>query len=284
MIDVAIIGGGPAGLSAAINAVQRNKTACVIGKDRSTSIIYEAENVDNYLGMSNYSGKKMMDAFYEHARKKGVQFMDGTVLQIFPSEKMCTLNVENKLIEARTVILATGQGKNKTIKNEQNLLGKGVSYCATCDGMLYKNKKVVVISEISEGEEEAQFLAQICSKVTYIPLYIPIGVMSERIQIVKETPLAVLGEEQVTGLKTNKGVYDCQGVFFIKETAPIDTILPGIRLVDNAIAVDRHMQTNIKNVFAAGDCTGRPYQVSKAVGEGQIAAWKAVKLIEAERR
>ncbi len=276
MLDIAIVGAGPAGLSAAINGMIRNKKIKVIGKDPSTSYLYKAEQVDNYLGMHDLSGPQMVDQFVKHAKEMGVEIVDGRVLEIFPMGDYYALNVDNEFIEAKTIIIANGLGKSKTMPGEEEFLGKGVSYCATCDAMLYRDKHVVLIGETDEAEEDANYLEEICEKIYYVPLYDDIKHVNERVEIIKSKPKKIFGEQFVKGLTLEGRDLEVEGVFIAKETTPITQLLGGIELDNNSIKVSRHMETNLPGVYAAGDCTGRPYQVSKAVGEGVVAALEAV--------
>lgn len=276
VLDIAIIGAGPAGLSAAINAKVRNKKVKVFGKNPNTSYLYKAEQVDNYLGMYEVTGPQMVDQFVKHAIEMGVEIVDGRVLEIFPMGDYYALNVDNEFIEAKTIIIANGLGKSKSMPGEKEFLGKGVSYCATCDGMLYRDKSVVLIGETEEAEEDANYLQEICQKTYYVPLYKDVRHVKEGVEIIKSKPQKILGEQVVTGLTLVDQDLDVAGVFIAKETTPITQLLSGLELDKNSIKVNRHMETNFPGIYAAGDCTGRPYQVSKAVGEGVVAALEAV--------
>lgn len=281
MLDVAIIGGGPAALSAALNCRQRNKTVCVFGRSLDSSLLFTAEKVDNYLGMPDVNGEELLNHFYAHAVKKGVEFQECRVTQILNVGEHYMINAENNFIEAKAIILATGLSKSKGIAGEIDYLGKGVSYCATCDGMLYRNKKVVVVSENEEGEAEANFLADICQEVSYIPLYKNITFLKDNVKVINAAPKAVVGaEDKVAALETDKETVSCDGIFFAKNTMPPDSLLFGLKTDGKNIEVDRRMATNLPRVYAAGDCTGAPYQIAKAVGEGLVAALSAVSDID----
>lgn len=275
MLDIAIIGAGPAGLSAAINGVIRNKKVKVFGKNPNTSYLYKAEKVDNYLGMQDISGPEMVGQFVKHATDMGVEIVEGRVLEVFSMGEHYVLNVENEFIEAKTVIIANGLGKAKTIPGEQEFLGKGVSYCATCDGPLYRGKTVVLIGETDEAEEDANYLQEVCEKTYYIPLYKDIKNVSDKVEIIRAKPKSIMGEKIVTGLSLDNGDIEADGVFIIKETIPSKQLLKGLDIDNNSIKVNNQMETNMPGIYAAGDCTGRPYQVSKAVGEGVVAALQA---------
>lgn len=280
MYDLAIIGSGPAGLSAAVSAAQRNKSAVILGREISAGLLYAAEKVDNYPGLPEQSGREMLEAFFEHAMKKGAEYKECKVSQIINMGSSFSISAGDDFVEAKTVILALGVDKGREIAGEAAFLGKGVSHCATCDGMLYRNKTVAVIGDNAEGEEEADYLADICSKVYYIPKYKTVGKLKAGIEVVTAKPLEVTGDGIVSGLLTDKGEIKCDGVFFAKAVIPAKSLIFGLNTENGKILTGRGMETNIAGVYAAGDCTGAPYQVAKAVGEGQIAALSAAGYIE----
>ena len=265
MTDIAIIGAGPAGLSAAINAYARGRTAIVFGRPRESSFIYKAERVDNVLGLPGLSGAEMVDKFYAHAEALNTEIKIGRVFQILPIENYFSINFDNDVFNAKAIILATGIVKGDKIEGEEEFLGRGVSYCATCDAMLYRQKPVAVVGNSEEAMADAEFLSKIASDV----------------HLVKSGAIRVVGDDFVSGLETKEGLIPCNGVFFVKETMPFESLIAGIELKDGMVVVDRLQQTNIPGVFAAGDCTGWPYQLPKAVGEGLVAAQQADRYVRA---
>jgi len=275
MYDAIIIGGGPAGLSAAINLKARNRNAAVFTRGIETSFLYRAEKVNNHLGMPEMTGKEMLDSFLNHARNQEIEIKKGRVLQVLDMGDFFGINFENDFYQAKTVILATGIKKGKKIAGEEEFLGRGVSYCATCDGMLYRNKDVVVVGEIKEAEEDVNFLADIAGNTYFIPLYGEPSNINSKVKILKAKPVSVKGGDFVEALDTSEGPIKCSGAFFVKESTPANSLLPGIAVEDGMIVVNRYMETNLKGVYACGDCTGWPYQISNAVGEGLIAAQQA---------
>ena len=277
MIDIAIIGAGPAGLSAAINIASRNKRAVVFGNDITTSLLFPAENVNNYLGMPNMTGAAMMEGFVNHARQAGIEIKAGKVLQVLDMGGHFALNVKDEFYEAKAIILATGISKGKAVKGENEYLGKGVSYCATCDGMLYKGKDVAVIGETEEAEEDANFLSEICSKVYFIPQYAVKNKLNEKLIMLEKKVKEVAGEKFVERLLFDEGEIEVKGAFFIKQNTPVASLVPGLEIEEGCIKINRLCETNVKGVFAAGDCTGWPFQVANAVGEGLIAGQNAVR-------
>lgn len=284
MYDIGIIGSGPAALSAAVNARQRNKSVCVFGRSLDSSLLFAAEKVDNYLGMPDLSGEEMLNQFYSHAVKRGVEFKESRISQIMSMGDHFVINADNVFFEAKTLILAIGLNKSKGIAGEMEYLGKGVSYCATCDGMLYRNKRVVVVGENEEGEAEANFLADVCEKVIYLPLYQPVLNLKETVEVLSGKPKAVIGEgSRVTGIEVEGETVECDGIFFAKNSTPPESLLFGLHTDGKNIIVDRSMATNLLGVFAAGDCTGAPFQIAKAVGEGLVAALSAAAYIDAKK-
>lgn len=285
ILDVAVIGGGPAALSAALNCRQRNKTVCVFGRSLDSSLLFAAEKVDNYLGMPDIGGEEMLNRFYAHAVKNGVEFKECKIRQILSMGEHYMINADNEFYEAKTLILAVGLNKSSGIPGEAEYLGKGVSYCATCDGMLYRGKKVAVVGENEEGEAEAAFLADVCKEVVYIPLYQPVLNLKDGISVKEGRPKAVVGRDgKVAALEMEQESIACDGIFFAKNTAPPESLLFGLETDGKNILVNRKMETNLPGVYAAGDCTGAPFQIAKAVGEGLVAALSAAEEIDRRKR
>lgn len=280
--DLIIVGCGPAGLSAAVNAQIRNKKFLLIGGEYCLEKIHKAPRVDNYLGFYEIEGSELRNKFLEHVQKMGIEIKNKRVDAIYPLGKIIQVTVQGEVYSASALIIGTGLSAPKYIKGEKALLGKGVGYCATCDGPLYKGKKVIVLGETEEAQEEANYLADICESVIYLSLHGRPEKLKENVQIGEGKPLLVQGEQVFKALKTDKAVYEAAGLFIIRKETPVQDILPGLKVDKGYIEVDRAMQTNIPGVYAAGDCTGPPYQIGKAVGEGQTAALNAVKYIDSK--
>ena len=277
--DIAIIGGGPAGLSAAINARARNKTVLVVTNDYRESPLYRAERVDNYLGMPGQSGAELLDSYQKHAETMGVDFRSGRVLNIMPMEGTCYLSIGSEMEEAKAVILATGVSRGKKFPGEAEFLGRGVSYCATCDGMLYRNRPVAVVGLAPDAPEEANFLHGLGCRVTYVSGKEPSG-LDPAIPFVKAARMEIAGGESVTALRANETEIPCDGVFLLRHAIAPTDLLPALELEGGYVKVDREMKTNVPGVFACGDCTGTPLQLAKAAGEGLIAGQKAAEYVD----
>ena len=274
--DIAVVGGGPAGLSAAINARARGKSVVVVGNDYRESPLYRAERVDNYLGMPGMTGAQLLGAYRRHAESMEVDFRAGRVLNIMQLEGTCYLSIGSEMETAKAVVLATGVVRGKKLPGEVKYLGRGVSYCATCDGMLYRGKPVVVVGMAPDAPEEANFLQGIGCQVTYVSARAPEGLVPA-IPYVKSGRLEIVGEDGVTALRVGDTELPAQCVFLLRSAMPPTDLLPDLALEENGyITVNRQMGTNLPGIFAAGDCTGLPLQLSKATGErlgaGQAAA------------
>ncbi len=278
--DVAIVGSGPAGLSAAINANVRNKSIVVFGNSNLSDKIVKAPKVDNYLGIHDINGENLKDMFKSHIDKMGIKITEERINNVYAMGDYFALMVNEKIYEATTVILATGIEYAKPIKGEEEFLGKGVGYCATCDAALYRGKKVVIVGYNDEAEEEANFLMEIASKVYYIPMYKGEYELVDGIKVMKDIPIEVKGEMKANKLILRNSEIDVDGIFFIRNSISPKYLVPGLEVEEGHIKVDRGMKTNIKGCFASGDCIGKPYQYIKAAGEGQVAALNAVSYID----
>ena len=277
--DMIVLGSGPAGLSAAVAARSRNKSVLVIGNPMEDSPLARAERIDNYLGLPGLTGLDMLNVMKRHAEDMGVQFVTGRVIALMAWNGSFALTVGSDMYQGRALVLAPGVVRAAKFPGEQELLGKGVSYCATCDGMLYRGRNVMVVGRTKDAPEEAGFLHSIGCKVTYVSAQRP-KELNEAIPHLSGAKLAVLGEERVTALSVDGQEHPCDGVFILRQAVAPADLLPGLTVEDGSIVVNRAMETNLEGVFAAGDCTGKPWQVSKAVGEGLIAGESAAEYLD----
>lgn len=282
--DIAIIGTGPAGLSAAITAKIRNKKILLIGNPNFSDKVQKAHQIQNYLGLPAISGKDLAKAFENHINSMDITITDGKVNAVYPMGSYFGLQVSQDIYEAETVIVATGIVTGKVFKGENELLGRGVSYCATCDAPLYRNKTVAVIGYSPKEESEAEFLAEVCEKVLYIPIYKEETKLSDKVTVINEKPTAVIGENKVKSLQTEKNNYEVDGIFILRDSIPPSQLVSGLEIKDNHIVVNLQMETNIKGCFACGDIVGKPYQYIKAAGQGNIAGLSAVAYLDAKRK
>lgn len=278
--DIAIIGSGPAGLSAALNAKIRKKKFVIFGNKELTPKLSKAHEINNYLGFYRKSGKEIQEEFNKHLEEMDINITEEKINNVYAMGDYFALMVNEKIYEATTVILATGVQYGKLFDGEERLLGKGVGYCATCDAPLYKGKVVTIIAYNKHEEAEANFIATIASKVYYISMYKEDVEVDSSIEVIKDVPVEIIGEDKVSSLKLKNSEIDTDGIFILRDSISPGQLVPGLKIVENHIEVDRLMKTNINGCFAAGDVIGKPYQYIKAAGEGNIAALSAVSYID----
>ena len=169
--DIAIIGTGPAGLSAAVTATVRNKKVLLLGNKNLSDKVGKAHDIQNYLGLPDVSGENLAKAFQSHLDNLGIQITQDKVNAIYPMGEYYSIQSASGSYESKTVVLATGVNFGRPLPGEEELLGKGVSYCATCDAFAVRGRKAIVIGYDKEAEAEADFLSQMAQSVTYIPMY-----------------------------------------------------------------------------------------------------------------
>ena len=277
LYDAAIIGSGPAGVSAALNLRIHDKRFIWIGKKTLSDKLGRAERVSNYPGLTDVSGAALSEAFLGQVRAMGIEITEAMVNSIMPMGDRYALMAGPDFYEARTLILATGVNQSGGLEGEADYVGRGISYCATCDGGLYRGRTIAVLCGNPCFEHEVRFLAGLAGKLYFFPYYKNPGVAGENVIAPASRPVAVEGDARVTGLRLNTGEsLPVDGVFCLRDAIALNTLLPGLATEDGHIVVDRAMATNLPGVFAAGDCTGRPYQYAKAVGEGNVAAHSVI--------
>lgn len=279
--QIAIIGTGPAGISAALSCKSRNKDFVIIGPREGSRKISLAKKVDNYLGLEGLSGIDLNHSFISTITKNAFNHISAEVNTIYSLPEGFFIELKNgSMIEAEAVVVAIGMNPSKKIKGEDTFLGNGISYCPTCDANLYKGKDVAVIGYNQEALDEAEFLASITNSVTFVNLTGKKIELSDTIKIVEEKALEFVGEDKIESLKLETTDLVADGYFVIRDAQGPDEIIPGIELDGNHVAVKRDFSTNLPGLFACGDLVGLPYQIAKAVGEGNIAGISASRFIE----
>lgn len=268
IFDIIIIGGGAAGLSAALTCLNRGKRTAVVTNDVETGALYKAERVTNYPGFDNITGKELALRFREQLDNSGAEIIKGRALSVTSLGESFGVAVGNDFYMCSAVILALGITRTNLYVGESEFLGRGVSYCATCDGMLYRGKTVAVIGSNREAQEDAKFLENIGCNVLYFDA---------------PQKYAIYGNERVEKLVAGATEYDVDCVFIIKENIAATQLVTGLETSKAGIQVDAECRTNIKGVFAAGDCTGKPLQLAKAVGEGNVAALSACEFVDSRK-
>ena len=263
--DIIIIGGGIAGVSAALTCINRGKSVAVVTNPVSTQSLVKAELISNYPGAAGLSGKELADMLCRQLADSGADIIEGRALSVMDIGGSFGVAVGNDFYMAGAVILALGITREKLYPGEGEFLGRGVSYCATCDGMLYREKTVALIGSSEEAYKDADFLRGICKEVLHFTDASGYEIRGG----MKADTLSVKGQE-----------YKVDGVFIIKDTVSVAKLIAGLDSEKGAIVTDREMRTSVPGVFAAGDCTGKPYQLAKAAGEGNIAALSACEYVD----
>lgn len=279
--DIAIVGSGPAGLSAAINAKIRNKNIIIFGSRNLSSKVEKAPKVNNYLGFNDITGADLKKQFENHINSMNIDITYERINTIYAMGEYFVLAVNEKMYEAKTVILATGIEYTRPLKGEEEFLGRGVGYCATCDAPLYKGKIVTIIGYNKEAEEEANYVSELAEKIYYLPMYkAHYDLKRGNIELINDRPMEIQGEDKVKKLVLKNGEIVTDGVFVLKDSVAPSQLVPGLFMENEHIKVDLNMKTNIQGCFAAGDCTGKPYQYMRAAGQGQVAALNAVAYLD----
>ncbi|WP_311491468.1 NAD(P)/FAD-dependent oxidoreductase [uncultured Anaerococcus sp.] len=272
--DIAIIGAGPAGLSAALNSKIRNKSVILFGKDSEKLV--KTKKIANYLGFKDITGSDLNKNFKNSIEGFEIKRDTRKVKTVYAMGDFFAIEIENEIemVEARSVILASGIELKKDLQNEEKFFAKGVNYCATCDAALYRGKKVVVIGYNDESVAEANFTSEIVGSLVFVNMTGKAVSLNEGIDLIEgEIPMGFEGDERAEKLVFKSGrEIKADGFFIEKDSSKAERLVPGIKMEENHILVGRDLSTSIKGLFAAGDITGKPYQIMKAVGEGQVAA------------
>ena len=280
MYDSIIIGSGPAGLSAALNLKIYNKDFIWFGSKNLSDKVVKAEKIANYPGIPMATGRELFEKFTDHIKEAGLEITEKTVTNVMSMGSSFAVLADNEMFEAKTLILAMGVMNGKELDGEDKFLGRGLSYCATCDGMFYRGKKIAVISNDPKFEHEVEYLADLAEEVIFYPSYKGCGIDRKNVIISDGKPVGVDGEKKVNALLLKDGErVGVDGVFCLRNAIAPSKLMPGLAVEDGHIVVDRSCATNIPGCFACGDCSGRPYQYTKAVGEGNVAAHSLVRYL-----
>lgn len=299
--DLTIIGSGPAGLTAAIYACRANLKVIMLDKNSPGGKVVTTASVENYPGYEFISGPELSLKFFEQAQKLGAKFLFNEVvdIQIKDNWHYCILN-NGKVIKSKSVIISTGMKNRKIgVAGEDKFYQKGISYCAICDGALYKNQPVAVIGSGRSAVEESIFLSEIVSSVVLISnkekfkadqkeidhLYkIP------NIKIIMQTDtLSFNGDEVLSSITIKNQVTNTiedikvNGAFIFIGLNPVAPTVNGksiLSTISNFIDVNPDMSTNVPGLFAAGDIVNKRFrQISTAINDGTIAALSVVEYI-----
>lgn len=283
MYDVIIVGGGPAGISASLYTQRANLRTLVLFKEESS--LNKANKIENYYGFENgINGNTLYKTGLNQAKKLGVNLLQEEVTDLLKDE-FFTVKTLNNEFKSKAVILATGISKNRPkISGIDKFEGKGISYCAICDGFFYKNKNVAIIGNGDFAISETIDLQNLVNKATIltngmdIPEY-----RAHNVEINEKIIKSIRGTDKVeevifkddSSIKID-GIFIAEGVAGSTEFAK----KIGAKIENNKIHVNKKMETTIDGLYACGDCTGDFYQISKAVYEGTIAGLEVIKFIK----
>ena len=275
--DIAVIGTGPAGVSAAITAKVRGKKLILFGSRHLSDKVEKAHSILNYPGLPNVSGAELANAYRMQLDSLDIPITEKQVTAVYAMGDYFAIQTPDDMVESTAVILAAGVVTSKALPGEDAFLGRGVSYCATCDAHFYRGTTVAVLGYSEQACREADFLAETCEKVLYFPAAPHEVQVNGRVEVVREKPAAILGDRQARTLETKSGKrFDVDGIFVLRASVAPDKLVPGLAVEDNHIRVDLQMRTNLPGCFACGDAVGPPYQYIKAAGQGNVAALSAV--------
>lgn len=284
MYDVIIIGAGPAGISASIYAKRGNLNVLVIYNDKSS--LEKAEKIDNYYGFENgIYGNKLYQEGINQAKNLGVDVKNEEVIKIEFEETGYSVTTLKGKYKSKTIILATGNKKNTpNIKGIKEFEGKGISYCAICDGFFYKDKDVVIIGSGNYAISETNDLINITKQITILTNGNKAPeIRADNVKINEKGIKEIKGDKRAeeiefvdnSKLKT-EGIFIAEGIAGSLEFAK----KLGIITKNNKIIVNEKMETNVPGIYACGDCTGGLLQISKAVYEGTVAGLEIIKFVK----
>ena len=302
MYDVIIIGGGPAGLTAGLYTSRGKLKSLIIEKGLTGGLVTTTEWIENYPGFEEgIMGAELAQKMEQQAKKFGLEILSGSVASISISEKIKKVKLESgEEYETKSIILTTGaHPRNLKVEGEDKFRGKGVSYCATCDGAFFKGERIAVVGGGDSAIQEAIFLTKFAEKVYVIHRRDQLRaekILQERafsnpkIEIVWDSVVEKIdGDDNVTSVhirnvKTEKkSLIDVQGVFIYIGYTPNTEFLAGLANLDgdNFIITDENMSTSSPGIFAAGDVRRKlTKQIATAVGDGATAGVAAEKYIE----
>ena len=280
MYDVAIIGAGPAGVSASLYAKRANLNVLIIYYGESN--LEKATKIDNYYGfIDGISGADLYKNGIEQAKKLGVEVKNFEVLGIDYMQDAFNIKTESGIFETKTVILATGNKKVRpNIKGIEEFEGNGISYCAICDAFFYRNKNVAVIGNGKFAVNEATELSNVVNKVTILTN--GLDKIESDFEVNTNKISAINGKEKVTDIEFEDGSkIEVDGVFIALGEAGASDFAKTLGILQDRdnIKINEKMETNVPGIYACGNVTGGLLQVCKAVYEGAEAGLSAVNYI-----
>ncbi|WP_297990060.1 thioredoxin-disulfide reductase [Anoxybacillus sp.] len=299
--DVIIIGAGPAGMTAAVYTSRANLSTLMLERGVPGGQMANTEEVENYPGYDHILGPELASKMFEHAKKFGAEYAYGDVKEVIDGEQYKTVVTSNQQYKARSIIIATGaEYKKLGVPGEKELGGRGVSYCAVCDGAFFKGKELVVVGGGDSAVEEGVYLTRFASKVTIVhrrdqlraqKILQQRAFANEKIDFIWNHTVKQIHEKDgrvgsVTLVHTQTGEereFPCDGVFIyigmVPLTKPFASL--GITNENGYIETNERMETKVPGIFAAGDVREKSLrQIVTATGDGSIAAQSAQHYVE----
>ncbi len=283
-LEIVIVGGGPAGISAGIYCLRAGVKALII--DGNNSALKQAKMIQNYYGIDTLSGEELYNKGIEQLKQLGGEFVSAQVLKINKNYENNTFKIKttSEEYQSKAVILCMGSPKKKTIDGLERFKNGNVSYCAICDGYFYKGKTVAVIGNGDFALSECEELERLANKIYLITQKEKsLVVKSNKIEVINKEIKEFIGEEFVNGIIFKDGTkISVDGVFVAQGNLSSFELSKQLGLLDknNFIMVDKNYMTNVAGVFAAGDMIGGLLQVSKAVGDGANAGLEAIRYVK----
>ena len=271
--DVIVLGGGIAGYSAALTLKSLKRSCLWLGSDLFGEKLRSAEYVRNYPAVFG-GGKEFAARLEEQLQHEGILFTRGRADAVYAGE-VYTVTAGEETYLGHSVILATGVSQTGAVKGEEQFLGRGVSYCAVCDGALYRGKIIAAVVASERYAEEVEYLAGFAEKVHAFCLYQNASFSAKNVEVHFGKPLSIEGGMRVERIVTKERDIVVSGVFLLRDAAPPAALVGGLETEGAQVKTGRDGSTNLAGLFAAGDATGRPYQYAKAAGEGLVAAYSA---------
>lgn len=284
MIDIVIIGSGVAGLTAGIYAGRANKSVLIIEENNLGGTTANLKSIENYPGYVKVDGIDLVQNMQMQCMQFGVNFEFGSIANIDFNNNII-LMTDNNQIEYKTLIIACGMSPRKlNIEGEDIFKFKGVSYCAVCDGNLYKNKKIIVLTNNNSAKNDVEYLLNITNDITVLDT--SNGYNNSNVKVLSNIkPIEITGKNCVESISVEldgkKHTFDCDGIFIdLGKCSNLDLYRNSINIENNQILSDVNMHTNKPNVFVAGDVRKKSLkQIITACADGAIAATEAIKFI-----
>ncbi len=275
MYDVLVVGGGPAGISAAIYLQRFKLKVIVIAKDHGA--LGQTTHIENYYGFEQpITGKQLIESGLAQARRIGVTVNESEEVLSISGVSPFVVKTNKSEYNTKVILLATGMSRpSLRVKGFQALQGKGISFCGICDGFLYRHKKIGLVGSGEFMLEELEVLKNFTKNITIFTNGEPLKVAVNNHEVVSDPITELLGSESFTGLNTSNNHYDLDGLFLAVGTPTASDFAMRIGAFvnqKNEIEVNPNFATNVPGLYAAGDCTGGLLQISKAVRDGAEAA------------